>query len=260
MRFARILLAVAGVVVVLPASALAVHPRPGGGTPFRVPLVPAYDQCTIAAQNSNHVAPLALDSCSPPDERSPIVTRGTAGAANGTMRMTVFCTNGAAPPCAAQTGDQEDIRWTYSDADVRCKAVTPNCSAVGADYTGSVIVSTRLRLTDHANSSDPTAGAACTNGGGNAPCITATMVDIEFALPGSCIATPASPNGSLCSLSATLDAQIPGMNKESQRVVMSAFQAEVREAGPNGDIGPACPPFCGTGDENVFATQGIFLP
>ena len=40
-----------------------VYPRPGGGTPYRVPLVPAFKACT--APNRTHVAPLNNPSCAP---------------------------------------------------------------------------------------------------------------------------------------------------------------------------------------------------
>jgi hypothetical protein len=42
--------------------------RPRGATPFRVPLVPAYSQCTNP--NRQHGAPLAFGSCNPPQQAS----------------------------------------------------------------------------------------------------------------------------------------------------------------------------------------------
>jgi hypothetical protein len=237
----------------------ATHPRPGGGTPFRVPLVPAYAQCTTAAQNSNHVAPLALDSCSPPALQSTMLTTGTTGGMNASGRLDVFCTNGESPPCPA-AGDQEDIRVVTSVTDVRCAAVTPNCSAVGADYAGQMIGRSVIRITDHSNATDPSPGAACASGTGAPPCVTATVLDLTFALPVGCTTTPASPNGSTCSLSTTIDTQVPTTVKELQRGIVSIQNLNGADEGPDGSIGPACPPFCGTGDERTFVDQGIFIP
>ena len=48
------------------------YPRPGGATPLRVPLVPAYSACTNP--NTTHVVPLAYQSCTPPVLESPLLT------------------------------------------------------------------------------------------------------------------------------------------------------------------------------------------
>jgi hypothetical protein len=259
----RILLALAlGSLTALSLSAVAeaTHPRPGGGSPLRVPLVPAYQQCTTANQNSNHVAPLALDSCAPPVLESPILTTGTTGGFNGSAKLAVMCTNGATPPCSAATGDQEDIAVTSSATDVRCAAVAPGCAAVGDDYSGQVIGQSLIRVTDHSNASDPAPGTACANGSGASPCVTATMIDVVFALPASCTTTPASANGSNCALTTTIDTQVPTAVKELQRGIVSVFSIQTTDAGPDGSVGAACPPFCGTGDESKAAEQGLFLP
>ncbi len=78
------------------AVALATHPRPGGGTPFRVPLVPAFNKCGGAATaddpapatpNMTHISPLAAPSCSPPVRKSSLVSVGFASV--GFLRFTV---------------------------------------------------------------------------------------------------------------------------------------------------------------------------
>jgi dipeptidyl aminopeptidase/acylaminoacyl peptidase len=116
-------------------SAQATHVRPGGGTPWRVPLVPVYGQCTTAAQDSNHVAPLALDSCSSPTLLSPLLTTGNAGAQNGFVRLDVFCTDGGTPPCVGSAGDQADVKITTFLSDVRCAGLNPICpNGAESDY------------------------------------------------------------------------------------------------------------------------------
>ena len=59
------------------------YPRPKGATPFRVPLVPAYAQCT--GGNRQHGPPLAFSSCNPPQQTSSQLTVGTPDA-NGRGR------------------------------------------------------------------------------------------------------------------------------------------------------------------------------
>ena len=72
------MLVVFALAVVLTPTALGTHPRPGGGSPFRFPLVPAFQACT--APNVSHVAPYAYPSCAPVSLVSPLLLMGTAGA------------------------------------------------------------------------------------------------------------------------------------------------------------------------------------
>jgi len=243
----------------LASVALATHPRPGGGTPFRVPFVPAFSACT--SPNTTHTAPLALPSCTPPVMTSTLLTQGTAGGGTGFGKLEVFCNGGGAgeqPPCGTTAGDQEDIRVTAAVQDVRCVGVSAGCTAAGADYTGQVIGNSDIRITDHSNP------IVCANGTGTG-CTTATVQDTNFAVPVSC-ATTSSANGSNCNLSTTIDSLgIGNVVKELQRGVVSVFSLNVKDAGPDGSITPVgaplpCPPLCGTGDEAKYQDQGIFLP
>jgi hypothetical protein len=242
----------------LASVALATHPRPGGGSPFRVPFVPAYKVCS--APNSNHVAPLAFGSCTPPVLESAILTTGTAGAGQGSARLDVFCTDNTVPPCAA-AGDQEDIKVISSASDVRCSVGgIPGCSAAGADYTGQLIGQSVIRITDHSNGTPPT---VCGAGSGAPPCTTATVTDITFSVPAGC-ADNGGANGANCSVNTTIDTLVPTTVKELQRAVVSIFGVTALDAGPDGSISPGgsftCPPICGSGDETKYADQGIFIP
>lgn len=241
--------------------AQATHPRPGGGTPFRVPLVPSFNQCTTANQNANHVAPLALDSCAPPTLSSAILTLG-AGAQNASARLDVFCAAPSAgpPPCSDVAGDQEDIGVNGSVTDVRCAVGgVPGCAAAGADYTGQLIAQSDIRITDHANQLDPNPGTACANGAGNPPCVAATVLDLTFSVPVQCNDN-GGLNGGTCSVSTTIDTLVPTTVKELQRAVVAVFGIRALDAGPDGSVGAACPPFCGTSDETRYLDQGIFIP
>jgi hypothetical protein len=245
----------------LASVASATHPRPGGGTPFRVPLVPSFKACT--APNSTHVAPLAQPSCTPPALESAILTTGNAGAGSGFSRLDVKCVGGApgeVPPCSTTAGDHEDIGVFSQASDIRCAVGgIPGCPAANGDYTGGVIGQSVIRITDHSNGTPAT---VCSTGTGAPPCTTATVQDLTFSVLASCTATPASANGSNCGVNTTIDALLAGTVKELQRGVVSIFGIRIRDAGPDGLVNPGtgCPPACGTGDETEFGTQGIFIP
>jgi TolB protein len=230
-----------------PLGGLDRYPRPGGGTPYRVPLVPAYRVCGSASnpQNSNHVAPLALDSCSPPIIASETLTTGTTGNMAASARLDVVVGNPSTP------ADEADVGIQAQASDVRCGAlqqVFPGCTAAGADYTGKLILTTVIRLTDGANGFGGVSG---------------TVENAQLSFPMACTTTPASSNGSTCAVSTTSDTVIPGFAKEGKRMILSTLSLRVRDSGADGDIGdssPGCPPTCGTGDERTFLDQGIFLP
>jgi hypothetical protein len=217
-----------------PLRGTAAFPRPGGATPLRVSFVPAYEQCTPANQNSNHIAPLALDSCDPPVLTSNLLTTSTIGQMRGHVRLDAIL---GLPPTPA---DEADVVIQSEIGDVR------NASDQ-SDYAGQLILRSTLRLTDRAS------------GFGG---VSATVEDFDFDVPLSCTPTAVSPRGSDCGISTTADTLVPGLVKELKRTVISTFTFKVMDAGADGDVTPAsgCPPTCGTGDEETFLTQGTFLP
>jgi hypothetical protein len=232
-----------------PLRGLDPYPRPGGGTPLFLYLTPAYRQCATASQNSNHVAPLALDSCSPPWLESGVLTTSTIGKGLAFARLDVFCTDGATPPCNPADGvDEEDVRIQAYASDVRCDAVTPGCPAQGADYSGQVVLTTPIRITDRAS------------GFGG---VSATVSDTELSVPFSCSPTDDTTRGSTCMLDTTADTVVPGFAREGKRAVISTPTFAIEDAGPDGSLSPssgACPPICGSGDESVAWQQGLFVP
>jgi hypothetical protein len=252
------------VALALTSVALATHARPGSGTPVRVPLVPAYKQCT--SPNSTHVLPLALPSCNPPSTESDILTVRSAGSASGFIKLRVFCVPPeTTPPCTAGDGqEEEDIAIDSFGSDVQCKAVSAanGCGAAGADYTGGLMGTSTIRISDHSGG-----GLACGNATGAPPCIPVTTINTDFSVPTNgptdpspCTPTPASPAGSNCTFTSTINAQVPGAVKERQAGVVSIFGLKVKDLGADGTLGPGCPPVCGTADEKTFTDQGIFLP
>ncbi len=214
------------------------YPRPGGATPLRVPLVPEFEQCT--EPNSEHVAPLDEQSCTPPNLSSGELTTSSTGRGLGSARLDVVAGNPQTP------ADEADVRIDVQASDVQ-KA------SDGSDYEGRVLLSTTMRITDGAN------------GPGSSE--SATMTDFRFSVAVQCVGTPASSRGGTCALATTSDALIPSFAREGDRAVIATPSFELRDAGADGEIMPSsdpfglgCPPTCGSGDEKVFLRQGVFAP
>ena len=195
-----------------------------------------------------------------------VLSNGTTGAASGSVRIDVLCTDGQAPPCFPNDGnDTEDDRLIVSALDVRCAVGgVPGCSSLGADYVGQVVARFRLRITDHAHN-----GVVCTSGNGGSPCISATVRDLNFSAPVPCVDNGGG-NGGNCSVSTTYDALEPGTVKELQRLShgircrstfsMPGRTAHLHRALADDPLGLGCPPVCGSGDESPFQWLGFFSP
>ncbi len=214
------------------------HPRPGGATPLRVPLVPEFQACTNP--DSTHAGPLDAPSCSGPQLESGQLTTSTLGRGGGFARMDVRTGDPGTPE------DEADVRIDASARDVQL-------AAGGSDYSGKVILRSRLRLTDYAN------GASGDESG--------TVEDFDLSAPFDCVPSADPATGSTCAIGTTLDALLPGVAVEGRRAVISAFSLMLLDAGADGQISPqsdplglGCPPTCGSGDEAVFLRQGVFTP
>ncbi len=210
------------------------YPRPASATPTRVPLVPAYAECS--APDSEHVAPLALPSCSSARRESDLLTTSSAGRGYGFLQLR------AIPGDPLTTADEADLTITTEVTDVRAQGGS-------ADYAGRLLLRLGLRVTDGA--SGPPDGAP------------ATVRDTEFSTPLDCAPTGNEPLGSKCNLSTSTDTLVPGFAKEGMRAVISTPSIEVTDLGADSSLTPAsgtCPPACGSGDEKVFLRQGLFTP
>jgi hypothetical protein len=204
------------------------YPRPKGGSPIHAALVPAYQACT--SPNRTHGAPLAFGSCAPPVTSSSVLTIGTPDvngfAANSVNSVTYKVLTG-------------DARVDLSMTDIRNK---PS----GTDYTGRVLARVPVQITDRNNAAEiPETG---------------TVQSTLLQFPADCVTTASTSVGSTCSLSTTVNAQIPGAIVDGQRSIWEFGQVEIRDAGPNGTGYAACPPTCGDGDESTFMREGIFVP
>jgi hypothetical protein len=210
------------------ASASA-YTRPKGATPMRVSLAPAYAPCPVP--NSQHGAPLAFGSCNPPRLESRYLTVGTPDAngqpadSTGSVRLDVVAGDPSTP------ADEADVRVGARISDVRSSA---NLS----DYTGELQAKLTLRITDTSSGSS-----------GSDP---ATSVDAPLRITIPCSATSGTTGGT-CSIATTADTVLPGVVPEGRRSVWELGPVEVFDGGADGLASS-------TGDNSLFADQGLFVP
>ena len=218
------------------------YPRPRGATPMSVRSCPRTLQCT--APTACHGPPLAFDSCSGPDKISPNLTVGTPDAERrgrelGRLRAHAGRTRGAGTAERHAGLDQLDL------TDVRCDGTTTcgNANAAGgADYTGEL----ELRFTFQ--------GTDKYNGPGNNE--SATMTDYTFHMPEPCNQTADPSIGSRCGrMNFSMDAIVPGivLSLEGKRAIWQIGQIRVYDGGADSDGDT-------TGDNALFAAQGLFVP
>jgi hypothetical protein len=216
-------------------------PRPGGGSPLRVPLVPEYRACT--SPNSNHIAPLNNPSCTSVVADSSLLTTSNTGAGSGFVRYD------AVPGNANPATNDADMKIVGNITDVRCVGISVGCVLAGDDYTGQVIFTSVLRTTDLSNGvfgDDP-----------------GTVQDTEFSVPATCVTNPLGTVGSTCAISTSTNALFPDYVRERRRNLIEIASVNVKDAGADGSVVPpsgTCPRICGSGDERVYQRQGLFTP
>ena len=103
-----------------------------------------------------------------------------------------------------------------------------------SDYTGQLMLSTELRVTDQAGS------------------VPATMENLPFTATAPCVLTADPTLGGQCDLDTTADSLVPGMVPEGARTIWELGPVRVYDGGPDGDTS--------TVGNSVFATQGVFVP
>jgi glucose/arabinose dehydrogenase len=204
------------------------YARPRGASPFRVPLVPAFNACTTP--NRNHGAPLASGSCTPPAQSSSQLTVGTPDANGKPVGSSGFVLVRAIAGDPATTADEADVALHLVVSDVRKRSDL-------SDYSGELQLTAGLRITDKDN-------------GGSSPA--ATVADTPYAAALPCQPTSLTTIGSTCSLSTTADALAPGSIKEGRRTIWELGQVQVYDGGADG--------IASTAPNTVFLRQGIFTP
>jgi hypothetical protein len=207
------------------------YPRPKGASPLRIPLVPAFKQCT--APNRTHGPSLAGPSCAPPVQVSNYLTVGTpdvngkATNATGSIQFRAIAGN------PSTTADEANVKLIASTTDVRRKSDL-------ADYTGELQTWVRLRLTDRANADSPSRNAATTD-------------EIPFTFTVPCTPTTATDRGSTCSVNTTADTLAPGTVVEGKRSIWDLAKVQLIDGGPDGLVASK------TGNA-LFEVEGVFVP
>ena len=108
-----------------------------------------------------------------------------------------------------------------------------------SDYAGELRVSVRARRTDN-----------LTNGPGSAE---ETVTDFPLAFTVPCAPTSSEIDGATCTVTTTADAAVPGFAPKRARAVYGLDRVEVFDGGPDEDADT-------TGDNSLFAVQGVFVP
>jgi hypothetical protein len=228
------------------ASTSVSYARPRGATPFRASLLPSYKPCT--APNRTHGPPLTSGSCTPPAQSSGTLTVGTPDANGQGAKSVAFLQLDVMPGDPSTPADEADVHVTFDATDIRCATANAACpSGNGSDYTGKLLATASLRMTDKYN------GASLSEDG--------TVADTTLQLPVTCVATGDATVGGDCALNTTVNALIPGIVRESKRAIWQLGQVEVKDPGPHGTgFASGCPSTCGDGDEQTFMRQGVFVP
>ena len=213
----------------LSAPPTAGYPRPQGATPTRVPLVPAYEECTDP--NRTHGEPLDSPSCNPPVEESGHLTVGTPDANGRTANSVGFVRFAVHPGEPSTTEDEADVALSFDLTDVRNRQDL-------LDYTGELQASAVVRITDRDNGAGSGAG---------------TVADFSYTFTVPCSSTANTSVGSTCSTTTTADSLVPGTIKEGKRAIWQLGQFECLRR--RGDSQAST-----TADNTPFARQGIFVP
>ena len=208
----------------LPVNTPSSHVRPAGASPFRVSLVPAFNEC--ASGNRTHGPPLGFSSCNPPQPGSPNLTVGV-GDGDPALARSVGFMRIAVWPGTPGGVDDTDARVQFSLTNVMRASDL-------SEYTGELRASARVRLTDRQGTVSQT-----------------TSFPLEFDVP--CVATEATLDKSTCNLVSTLDSVLPGAAAEGTRAVWALDHVRVYDGGPDEDADT-------TADNSLFAVQGVFVP
>jgi hypothetical protein len=214
------------------------YARPKGATPILAPLVIAYEPC--GAPTSQHGAPLAHPSCSPPVQASQFLTVGTPDSNGEPAKFVGSVTVKAIVGSSSTPENEADVRLGGRLTDVRCRVTSQICpDGPLTDYTGRLFATASLTLTDQNNG--PTGYEQ------------GTLADysvVRFGIP--CTATADTTVGSTCAISTSANAVVPGMVKESYRTIWQLGPFQVMDGGSDGNQNQD--------DQTLFASQGLLVP
>jgi hypothetical protein len=213
----------------IPRPAAPGYARPMAATPVRVPLVPAFEECT--APDREHGPPLAFPSCGQPKQSSNLLTVGTADSNGQPTRSigTVTVTTVRGDPTTDM--DEADVRIALDITDVRRKSDL-------SDYTGGLFVPLETRVTDRYN-------GCCAVGGAQPGTVEEGRTWDAFVAGAPCVATADPDVGATCSVSTTAEAITPGSVLEGRRSMWQLNPIRV---------------YANAAETGPFAVQGVFIP
>src|SRR5205814_4312575 len=121
------------------------------------------------------------------------------------------------PGTAANPGDDADVKMNISTNDVRLKDLS--------DYAGELQITSSRRITDKLSTPAPDRTTQA-----------ATTQDTPFSITVPCAPTASDTTiGSLCAISTTADAIVPGQVTENARSNWELGQIEVYDGGSDSD-------------------------
>jgi hypothetical protein len=207
------------------------YPRPRGATPLRASLAVAFQPCSTGTANRQHGPPLAVTSCTPPQQASNFLTVGTTDAwagttakANASVRYDVVADNTGTP------ADETNVKVNVSATDVRKKSDL-------TDYTGQLKASSVLQIVDR----------------DNGPSEVGVTEPIPLSYPVPCTATGADATvGSTCTLVTTANAAVPGTVKGGKRAIWQMGRIDLYDGGADG--------VATTEPNTLFMSEGLWIP
>jgi hypothetical protein len=228
-------------------------------------VVPAYSQCTSGSGNTFHAQPIFFASCNTglaTRDISPLLKGRPYDKTTAKSGFTSsFSVTVVRPSNTLGSSDVVDVKVVNSSTGTLCEnanlflaAIRPSVcpSGTGGPFSGNVIGESVIRATDANNCS----GAVCPAGSGT---LHATVEDFTFSFIIPCT----SGN---CNLTSSADAQFGSPYNSAKDPTVNGRLADieiqevrVRDPGPNGTAGSACPLSCGDGDEKIAAVQGLFI-
>ena len=174
---------------------------------------------TRAACSSNrtHGPSLAYPSCNPPAQESSVLTVGTPDA-NGAAPNSQSSVRYLAYPGAPGPPDDSVMQIIAAVNDVRCRTVNAACGGgANSDYTGKILISASIRLSDKLNGSPAVESA--------------TAQDFRLEVPVQCGATAGTEGGN-CTVTTTVNSLFPGSILDGKRAIWADRRPQGRGRRP----------------------------
>jgi hypothetical protein len=212
------------------ASTPSGFPHPATASLVRVPLVPAYPQCTFS--NTTHGPPLNWGSCGPASPASSYLTIGSPDAngrfakGSGWVQYEVV-----ADDPSTTTTDEADVRIAFKVTDVRWRSDL-------SDYAGEIWTLISQQITD-LNNPGPLGDSG-------------TVEQQPMIVTAPCAPTTDSTVGSTCAAATTVNTLFPGAILGGDNGLWELNQVEIYDGGSDGDHS--------TGINTPFMRQGVYVP